>query len=89
MTLTGWIQIVALVAVLTALTPLLGGYMARVYQADRPALSPVFVPIERKVDRLLAGTEEQGCWAESGLSSQHLYAGQRFLHSSLTLRGAG
>jgi hypothetical protein len=31
MTVTGWIQIVALVGVLTALTLLLGGYMARVY----------------------------------------------------------
>ena len=35
MTVTGWIQIIVLVAVLTLLTPLLGGYMARVYRRER------------------------------------------------------
>lgn len=42
MTLTGWIQIVVVLAVLTGLTPLLGGYMARVYQGNRVALTPVW-----------------------------------------------
>ena len=37
MTAQGWLQIVFYVAVLTALTPLLGGYMARVYQGERVA----------------------------------------------------
>jgi potassium-transporting ATPase potassium-binding subunit len=53
MTISGWIQILALVAVLTALTPLLGGYMARVYQHDRVALGTLFSPIERVIYRLL------------------------------------
>lgn len=47
MTIAGWIQILALVVVLTGLTPLLGGYMARVYQGERVALSRVLHPIER------------------------------------------
>ena len=35
MTVAGWIQIAIFVAIITALTPLLGGYMARVYQCER------------------------------------------------------
>ena len=31
MTVAGWLQIALFLAVLTALTPLLGGYMARVF----------------------------------------------------------
>jgi potassium-transporting ATPase potassium-binding subunit len=68
MTFGGWIQIVAVVAVLTGLTPLLGGYMARVYQGDRVALTTVLGPLERaayrafRVDR----TEEQGWKAYAG-----------------------
>ena len=61
MTVTGWIQIVALVAVLTALTPLLGGYMARVYQGERLALTRVLAPVERvayRVCRVTAGGEQ-------------------------------
>ena len=34
-TAQGWLQIAIYVAVLTALTPLLGGYMARVYRGER------------------------------------------------------
>ena len=39
MTVQGWLQIAFFVAVLTALTPLLGGYMARVYTGERVLLS--------------------------------------------------
>ena len=38
---------------LTALTPLLGGYMARVYTGERVFLSPVVGPLERAVYRVL------------------------------------
>jgi potassium-transporting ATPase potassium-binding subunit len=51
MTVTGWIQIVVLVALLTALTPLLGGYMAKVYRGDRVALTVVLGPLERLLYR--------------------------------------
>ena len=35
MTANGWLQLAIYVAVLTALVPLLGGYMSRVYQGER------------------------------------------------------
>ena len=53
MTAQGWLQIAVYVAVLTALTPLLGGYMTRVYQGERVLLTPVFGPLERLVYRLM------------------------------------
>jgi K+-transporting ATPase ATPase A chain len=52
-TLQGWLQIAFFVAVLTALTPLLGGYMARVYRNERVFLTPVLGPVERLTYRLL------------------------------------
>ncbi len=51
MTVTGWIQIVVLIALLTASTPLLGGYMAKVYRGDRVTLTVVLGPIERLLYR--------------------------------------
>jgi K+-transporting ATPase ATPase A chain len=47
MTWQGWFQILIYVAVLTALTPLLGGYMARVYMGRRVVLERVLGPVER------------------------------------------
>jgi potassium-transporting ATPase potassium-binding subunit len=51
--LQGWIQIALFVAVLVAVTPLLGGYMARVFTGERVFLSPVVGPVERLFYRLL------------------------------------
>src|SRR6476619_2749232 len=45
--LEGWLQIALFVAVLVALTPLIGGYMARVYSGERVRLTPVLGPVER------------------------------------------
>ncbi len=53
MTAQGWLQIAIYVGVLTALTPLLGGYMARVYTGERVFLTPILGPIERLTYRLL------------------------------------
>ena len=67
MTVLGWVQIVALVLVLTALTPLVGGYMARVYQGEPVALTRALGPLERlllRSFRVVPG-EEQG-WKEYG-----------------------
>jgi potassium-transporting ATPase potassium-binding subunit len=52
-TLQGSLQIAIYLAVLSALTPLLGGYMARVYRGERVFLSPVLDPFERLTYRLL------------------------------------
>ncbi len=61
MTFQGWAQIGIYLAVLTALVPLLGGYMARVYQGRRVFLTPVVGPLERFVYRCLGvDPERQG-----------------------------
>jgi len=49
----GWVQIFVFLIVLTALVPLVGGYIAKVFQGERVFLSPVFGPIERFSYRVL------------------------------------
>jgi potassium-transporting ATPase potassium-binding subunit len=49
----GWFQIVLFCAVLTALVPFLGGYMARVFTNERVFLTPVLGPLERGIYRVL------------------------------------
>jgi potassium-transporting ATPase potassium-binding subunit len=56
----GWAQIVAFLIVLTALVPLLGGYIARVFQGERVFLSPVLEPIERLTYGVLRVRPEDG-----------------------------
>ena len=47
MTVAGWIEILLFVAVLTALTPVVGGYMARVFRGEVTALGFVERPLYR------------------------------------------
>lgn len=86
MTVTGLAQLAALVVVLTALTPLLGGYMAKVYQGERVALSLVLGPIERRLQQMLrvSSTAEQG-WKEYGRSLL-LFSGASWVALYLVLR---
>jgi K+-transporting ATPase ATPase A chain len=49
----GWFQIILFCAVLLAIVPLLGGYMARVFTGERVFLSPVLGPLERFTYRIL------------------------------------
>ena len=51
MTLQGWLQIVVFFAIIVAITPLLGSYMARVYTGKRVALARAMGPIERGIYR--------------------------------------
>ena len=51
--LQGWIQIMLFAAVVLAVVPLLGGYMARVFTNERVVLTPVIGPVERLVYRCL------------------------------------
>jgi K+-transporting ATPase ATPase A chain len=53
MNVAGWAQIVLFLVVLTALTPLIGGYMARVYGGEPVVLDRVLGPVERGFHRLL------------------------------------
>ena len=49
----GWLQIAVFLAVVVALTPPLGAYMARVYRNERVFLTPVLGPVERLTYRVL------------------------------------
>ena len=60
MTVNGWLQIVFFVVVLTALTPLLGDYMARVYTGERVFLTPLLGPVERLIYRAIGTRAESG-----------------------------
>jgi K+-transporting ATPase ATPase A chain len=46
MTLIGWIQILLYCAIIVALTPVLGGYMTRVFSGERTFLTPILRPVE-------------------------------------------
>jgi K+-transporting ATPase ATPase A chain len=59
MTLQGWLQILVFFVVLTALTPLIGGYMARVFTGERVFLTPVIGPLDRLFHRLLRTDPER------------------------------
>jgi K+-transporting ATPase ATPase A chain len=52
-TVQGWLQIAVYFVVLTALTPLLGGYMARVYRNERVFLTPALGWLERLIYRVM------------------------------------
>lgn len=58
MTVQGWIQILVFCAVLTALTPLLGAYMHRVFRGDA-ILGSVLGPVERGFYTLLRVDQRQ------------------------------
>lgn len=51
MTFVGWLQILLYCAIVVALTPLLGGFMTRVFAGERTLLSPVLRPVERALYR--------------------------------------
>ena len=63
MNVNDWVQIGLYFGLLIGLTPVLGGYMARVFQGERTWLSPVLAPVERLVYRL-GGTapDEEMSW---------------------------
>jgi potassium-transporting ATPase potassium-binding subunit len=61
MTINGWVQIALFCVLLTLLVKPLGGYMTRVFNGERTALSPVLRPLEIGLYRLcgVRETEEQ------------------------------
>ena len=56
----GWVQIAILAVVVTALTPPLGAYMARVYTGERVMLERVLGPVERLLYRLFRVDPREG-----------------------------
>ena len=59
MRLIGWAQILLFCAIIIALTPVVGGYMTRVFAGERTLLSPVLRPIEVALYRLGGVDEKQ------------------------------
>jgi len=57
MTLNGWLQILFFLAAVFVVTPVLGGFMAKVFTRQRTWLDPVMRPIERLIYRL-TGVDE-------------------------------
>ena len=58
MTLIGWTQIALYCAIIVALTPIVGGYMTRVFNGERTFLSPVLRPVEGLIYRF-GGVDEK------------------------------
>jgi potassium-transporting ATPase potassium-binding subunit len=58
MTVLGWMQILLYCAIIVAITPVLGAYMARVFNGERTFLSPVLQPVESAIYKL-AGVDER------------------------------
>jgi potassium-transporting ATPase potassium-binding subunit len=59
MTAQGWLQIAVFFAVLTAIVPVLGGYMARVFGGERLLLTPMLGPVERLLYRAMRTDPER------------------------------
>lgn len=59
MNVVGWLQIAVFMAVLTALTPVVGRYLMRVFEGERVLLTPVLAPVERGAYRLLGTSPEE------------------------------
>src|SRR6202041_432571 len=62
MTLIGWFQILIYCAIIIAITPVLGGYMTKVFSGERTFLSPVLHPVEAVIYKIagVAERREQG-----------------------------
>jgi K+-transporting ATPase ATPase A chain len=86
MTLIGWMQILFFLFTIFLVTPVLGGFMARVFARERTWLDPVLRPVERLIYRLTGVDDTREMrWTEyavallmfSVVSMLALYAMQR------------
>jgi K+-transporting ATPase ATPase A chain len=82
----GWLQIAFFCLVLTAIVPLLGGYMARVFTGERVFLSPVLAPFERLTYRLLRVDASVSQGWKSYAGSLLVFSGLFWLFLYLVLR---
>src|ERR1043166_3584465 len=97
MTTNGWLQILCFLLAVFAVTPVIGGYMARVFARERTWLDPIMRPLETLVYRLTRVDEHHEMrWTEyaiallmfSVVSMLALYALQR-LQAALPLNPQG
>src|SRR5271154_1420954 len=58
MTVIGWIQILLYCAIIIPITPVLGGFMTRVFNGERNFLSPLLRPVEIAIYKI-AGVDER------------------------------
>src|SRR3954452_25359502 len=84
--LQGWLQIAIFLAVLVALTPLIGAYMARVYSGERVFLSPLIGPFERLFYRVLRVDPSRGQDWKAYARSLLVFSGLFWLALYLILR---
>jgi potassium-transporting ATPase potassium-binding subunit len=84
--LQGWLQIILFLAVLLALTPLIGGYMARVYGNERVFLTPVLGPLERLMYRVMRADTARGQDWKAYARSLLVFSGLFWLALYLILR---
>jgi potassium-transporting ATPase potassium-binding subunit len=69
MTSNGWLQILLYLALIAAVTPVLGQFMVRVFQREWTFLDPVLRPIERLIYRLTGVDETHEMhWTEYAMS---------------------
>ena len=52
MTTVNLVEVLVYLVIIVAITPLLGGYMKRVFSGERTLLDPVLRPIERGIYRV-------------------------------------
>jgi K+-transporting ATPase ATPase A chain len=83
MTVAGWVEIALFVAIVTALTPPLGAYMARVYRFEPVWVDRLAGPLERGTYRLLRVDRDRGqdwkAYARSTLVFSALFWGLVYL----------
>jgi K+-transporting ATPase ATPase A chain len=69
MTLNGWLQILLFLVAIFLVTPVIGGYMARVFTGQRTWLDPLLRPLERALYRLTGVDESREMrWTEYAVS---------------------
>jgi potassium-transporting ATPase potassium-binding subunit len=69
MTLNGWLQILFFLGAIFAVTPLIGGYMAKVFTRQRTWLDPIMRPLERLVYRTTGVNEHHEMrWTEYAMA---------------------
>jgi potassium-transporting ATPase potassium-binding subunit len=89
LTAQGWLQIAVFVVVLTAATPVLGGYVVRVYQGERVLLERLLGPFERLVYRLVRVDPGRGQDWKAYARSTLLFSAVFWLLLYLILRSQG
>ena len=82
----GLLQIAIFLAVLIAIVPVLGGYMARVFTGERVFLSPVMLPLERLALRAFGVKGEEGQSWKQYARTLVIFSGLSWLLLSVILR---